>query len=288
MKPAPFAYAAPRSLDEALALLAEHGDEAQIIAGGQSLVPMLALRMATPGILVDINRIAGLPGLLEDDAALTVGPCVRHAELLRHAGRHRHWSLIAAAVREVAHPGIRNRGTLCGSIALADPAAEAPAYALALDAEIVLSSLSGERRVPARKFFRGVYETARAPDEMITAVTFPRPAPGWRFGFQEIARRHGDYAIAGLCAGLRLEAGRITEVELVYFGIADRPMRAPQAERSLLGEPNADAVKEAAAAAGAELEVEGTGESSAALKRQLMRVLTERVLTKLIVGAPGQ
>jgi aerobic carbon-monoxide dehydrogenase medium subunit len=286
MKPAPFAYAAPRSLDEALALLAEHGDEAQILAGGQSLVPMLALRLATPGILVDINRIAGLPGLEESDAALTVGPCVRHAELLRHGGREPRWSLIAEAVREVAHPGIRNRGTLCGSLALADPAAEAPAYALALGAEIVLSSLSGERRIPAGDFFRGVYETARTPNEMITAVTFPRPSPGWRFGFQEIARRRGDYAIAGLCAGLRLETGRIAEAKLVFFGVAERPMRATRAERALLGEPHTDSVKEAAAAASVEIEVQGTGENSAALKRHLVAVLTERVLAELIVGDP--
>lgn len=283
MKPAPFVYCAPESLDEALALLAEHGEDAQILAGGQSLVPMLALRMAAPSIVVDINRIAALHHLEETGEALLVGACVRHAELLRHTRLHPRWSLIADALEEVAHPGIRNRGTPCGSLALADPAAEAPACAIALGAEIVLASTRGERRVPAEAFFLGIYETACAPDEMIVAASFPVPCPDWRFGFEEIARRKGDYAIAGLCAGLRVENQRTAEARLVFFGVADCPVRAPQAEDMLVGgnPMNTDLHSAVAAATMDEIDVSGSGEYDAAYKRRLVGVLTRRVLGQL-------
>lgn len=290
MKPAPFAYAAPETLDEALALLAEHGDDAQILAGGQSLVPMLALRMASPAILIDINRIPELRRLEETGAALRVGACVRHAELLRHTASRPYWSLVADALREVAHPGIRNRGTPCGSLALADPAAEAPAYAVALNAEVLLRSTRGERRVPAEEFFLGIYETARKPDEMIVAASFPVPDVTWRFGFQEIARRRGDYAIAGLCAGLRVEAGRIVEARLVFFGVADRPMRALQAEGMLVGgDPEGENLRASVAAmAMGEIEVAGNADYGHAYKRNLVGVLTGRVLGQLATGRGGQ
>lgn len=283
MKPAPFAYCAPDSLDEVLALLAEHGDEAQILAGGQSLVPMLALRMASPAILIDINRIPELQRLEETEDGLRLAACVRHSEVLRHAKASRDWTLIARAIREVAHPGIRNRGTPCGSMALADPAAEAPAYAMALDAEILLKSHRGERLIAAEDFFLGIYETARAPDEMIAAVYVPRPAAGWRFDFEEVARRRGDFAIAGLCAGTRIDGGKITEARLVYFSVADRPTRALRAEDMLVGGDPEDADLRAAAAAAAkdEIEVMASAEYGAAYKRHLVHVLGERVLGRL-------
>lgn len=283
MKPAPFAYCAPDSLDEALALLAEHGEDAQILAGGQSLVPMLALRMASPSIIVDINRITKLQHLEETREALLVGACVRHAELLRYTLLHPRWRLIADALDEVAHPGIRNRGTPCGSLALADPAAEAPAFAIALGAEIVLASTRGERRVPAEAFFLGIYETAREPDEMIVAVSFPVPCPDWRFGFEEIARRKGDYAIAGLCAGLRVEHERIAEARFVFFGVGDYPVRALQAEDMLAGgDPmNTDLHSAVATATMDEIDVSGSLEYDAAYKRRLAGVLTRRVLGQL-------
>ncbi len=283
MKPAPFAYHAPDSLDEALALLEAHGEDAQILAGGQSLMPMLALRMAAPACLIDINRIASLRRLEETDEALRVGACVRHAELLRHAASVPHWSLVAACLREVAHPGIRNRGTPCGSIALADPAAEAPALAVALDASIHLASRRGERRIAVGDFFLGIYETAREADEMIVAVSFPRPGADWRFGFEEIARRRGDYALAGLCAGLKVVDGRIEQARLVFFGVGDRPMRADEAEAILCGGDPADAQlrARAAEAAMARIEVSGSAEYGVAYKRHLAGVLTGRVLARL-------
>lgn len=286
MKPAPFAYEVPRSIGDALALLAESGGDAQILAGGQSLVPMLALRMAAPAMLIDINRIEGLRRIEENDDALVLGACVRHADLLRYTAGKPEWSLIADCLHEVAHPGVRNRGTVCGSLALADPAAEAPAYALALDAEIHLVSLRGERRVAAEDFFQGIYETAREPDEMVVAVSFPRPAAAWRFGFEEIARRRGDYALAGLCAGLRIEEGRIEEARLVYFGVSDRPRRARSAEALMLGLSLGEARAAALAgeAAAAEIPVSGSPDYSAGYKRHLVGVLTERVLTQLSAG----
>jgi aerobic carbon-monoxide dehydrogenase medium subunit len=290
MKPAPFDYFVPKSLEEALVLLAEHGEDAQILAGGQSLVPLIALRMASPAILIDINRIAELRLLEETGEALHVGACVRHSELLRHTAARPSWKLIADALGEVAHPGIRNRGTPCGSLALADPAAEAPAYAVALGADIVLASMRGERIVPADEFFLGIYETARKPDEMIVAASFPLPDAGWRFGFQEIARRRGDYAIAGLCAGLRVEEGRIVEARLVFFGVTDRPMRALQVEGMLAGgDPEDGNLREGVAAmAMSEIEVAGNAEYGPAYKRHLVGVLTGRVLGQLANGRGGQ
>lgn len=283
MKPAPFAYCTPENLEEALELLAEHGDDAQILAGGQSLVPMLALRMASPKILIDINRIQELRRLEETAEGLRVGACVRHSELLRHTASRPSWNLVADALREVAHPGIRNRGTPCGSLALADPAAEAPAYAVTLGADIVLASTRGERVVPAEAFFLGIFETARKPDEMIVAASIPRPDVTWRFGFQEIARRRGDYAIAGLCAGLRIEGGRIVDARLVVFGAADRPVRARGAESMLAGGNPEDGDLRIAVAAAAmrEIDVAASAEYGLAYKRNLVGVLTGRVLGQL-------
>jgi carbon-monoxide dehydrogenase medium subunit len=283
MKPAPFAYCAPDNLEAALQLLAEHGDDAQILAGGQSLVPMLALRMASPAILIDINRIPELRRLQETEEGLRVGACVRHAEVLRHTEALPHWSLLAQALREVAHPGIRNRGTPCGSLALADPAAELPACAIALGAEIGLASARGLRRMPAEDFFLGIYETAREPDEMIVEVLIPRPDVAWRFGFEEVARRRGDYAIAGLCAGLRVEEEQIVEARLVFFGVADCPARALQAESLLAGgnPEDADLHATVVAAAMSEIVVAASGEYDPAYKRHLVGVLTGRMLGRL-------
>lgn len=290
MKPAPFAYFAPESLDEVLALLTENGDEAQILAGGQSLIPMLALRMASPTVLIDINRIPELQRLKETERGLEVAACVRHSELLRYAQASVRWSLLAQAIREVAHSGIRNRGTICGSVALADPAAEAPAYAVALGAEILLKSRRGERRVAAEDFFLGIYETAREPDELIVAASMPAPTVGWHFAFDEITRRRGDYAIAGLCAGMRIAEGRIAEARLVFFGVADRPTRALHAEALLAdGNPKDPELRAAAAvAARNEIEVMDSAEHSAAYKRHLVHVLSRRVLSLLAVDGGAE
>ncbi|MCG6122568.1 MAG: FAD binding domain-containing protein [Microvirga sp.] len=283
MKPAPFVYAAPRSLDEALALLAEYSDEAQILAGGQSLAPMLNLRLAAPEILIDVNRIPGLGAIEERPEGLLVGALTRQNALLDHVANARDWSLLAQAIPHVAHRGIRNRGTIGGSLALADPASEAPACALALDATIRLASLRGEREVPAADFFLGVYETAREPDEMIVSVFYPRPAPGWIFDFDETARRKGDYAMAGLAAGAVVEAGRVRDVRLVFFAVGEKPARAEAAERALIGADPADpgAREAAAAAAREEIEIMPGGDCGADYKRHLSGILLKRALARI-------
>jgi carbon-monoxide dehydrogenase medium subunit len=282
VKPASFAYHRPRSRDEAAALLDVHGDDAAILAGGQSLVPMLNLRLATPELVIDINRVAGFDRLTETADGLEIGPCVRHADVLRHTAGAPHWRLIAEAIRHVAHPGIRNRGTVCGSLALADPAAEAPAVAVAMDAEITLAGTSGERRIPAADFFTGIYETARRPDELITGVRFPKPAADWHFVFEEVARRQGDYAMAGLCAAFRVEDGSVLESRLVLFGVADRPHRATAAESFLTGRPLADGTARRNAVAAAEgIEAMAAADCSADYKRHLAGVLVTRAMSAL-------
>jgi carbon-monoxide dehydrogenase medium subunit len=269
MKAPAFRYARPESLDEACALLAAHGSDSRVLAGGQSLMPMLNLRLAAPAVLVDINRIPGLERIVEHDDRIEVGALARHAEVLRSEAVRRGAPLLAAALPHVAHPAVRNRGTHGGSLALADPAAELPACALALGATLVLRGAGGERRVPAQAFFRGLYETALAPGELVSRIEYPRAAPGWRYGFEEVARRHGDFALAGLAAAARFDDGALREARLACFGIADRPilLRAAGLEEALAA---LDAV-----------EVAGTDVYPESYRRRLMRVLLERVLARL-------
>jgi carbon-monoxide dehydrogenase medium subunit len=250
---------------------------------------MLNLRLATPELVIDINRVAGFDRLTETAGGLEIGPCVRHADLLRHTAGRPHWRLIAEAIRHVAHPGIRNRGTFCGSLALADPAAEAPALAVALEAEVALASTSGERLIPAADFLVGIYETVRRPDELVTGVRLPRPAADWHFVFEEVARRQGDYAIAGLCAAFRVADGSVADSRLVLFGVAERPRRASAAESCLIGRSLADAAARHDAAAAAEgIEAMATADCSADYKRHLAGVLVTRAMTTLArqIAAP--
>lgn len=232
MKPAPFAYARPATLAEAATLLAEADGGGRILAGGQSLMPMLNFRLAQPALLIDINRMSEAGDITHDGTGITLGPLVRHADLLRHAASGGH-PLLASALPLVAHGAVRNRGTVCGSLALADPAAEIPACAVALDARLRLVSTRGERWVEADAFVNGIYDTDLAEDEIIAGVTFPHAAPGWRWSCAEVARRHGDFAIAGLAAGFLQEDGRIAAARLVAFGVAERPLRLTTAEDAL-------------------------------------------------------
>ena len=269
MKAPAFRYARPESQDEALALLERHGPEARILAGGQSLMPMLNLRLLAPAVLVDINRIPGLERIVEHDDRIEVGALARHGEVLRSEAVRRAAPLLALALPHVAHPAVRNRGTHGGSLALADPAAELPACVLALGATLVLRGAGGERRVPAQAFFRGLYETALAPGELVSRIEYPRAAPGWRYAFEEVARRHGDFALAGLAAAARFEGGSLREARLACFGVANRPI--------LL---RAAGLEEALTALHA-MEVAGTDVYPVSYRRQLMRVLLERVFARL-------
>src|SRR5712691_1173305 len=237
MKAPRFAYARPASVAEALALLAEHKDEARVLAGGQSLVPMLNFRVAAPKVLVDINRIAGLSGIKVAKNHIRIGALTRHVELERSADVARHLPLIASAMPHIAHPAIRNRGTFGGSCALADPAAELPACALALGATFVVAGRKGERRVAAQDFFRGLYATALKAGELLVAAEFPLPKPGYASAFGELARRHGDYAMVGVAAHGSTRGGKFADMRVAFFGVGDRPARAARFERALDGRP---------------------------------------------------
>lgn len=253
-------------MEEAVAALGEHGADARVLAGGQSLMPMLNLRLLEPSVLIDINRIPGLDRIALHANHIEIGALARHAALLSSPDVARAAPLLALAVPHVAHLAVRNRGTHGGSCALADPAAEFPACALALDAGFVLRGPRGERRVAAQTFFLGLYDTALAPDELLVRVEYPRAADAWRYGFDEVSRRHGDFAIAGLAAAARVEDGALREARLAFFGIANRPVLV-----------RATSLEEAKAAA-ARVEVIGTSAYPTSYRRRLMHVLLERVL----------
>jgi carbon-monoxide dehydrogenase medium subunit len=279
MKAPRFAYARPGSVAEALALLAEHKDEARVLAGGQSLVPMLNFRVAAPKVLVDINRIAGLAGIKVARNHVRIGALTRHVELERSADITLHLPLVAQAMPHIAHPAIRNRGTFGGSCALADPAAELPACALALGATFVLAGRKGERRVAAQDFFRGLYTTALKAGELLVAAEFPRAKPGYASAFGELARRHGDYAMVGVAAHGSTQGGKFSDMRVAFFGVGDHPARAAQFERALEGKPAAAAAIEGALAKlDADLDPRADLHASAATKRHLARVLAGRVL----------
>jgi carbon-monoxide dehydrogenase medium subunit len=282
MKAPRFAYARPASVAEALALLAQHQDEARVLAGGQSLVPMMNFRVATPKVLVDINRIAALAGIKVTRNHVRIGALARHVELERSEDIARHLPLIASAMPHIAHPAIRNRGTFGGSCALADPAAELPACALALGATFIVAGKKGERRIAAQDFFKGLYATALKAAELLVAAEFPLPKPGYASAFGELARRHGDYAMVGVAAHGSTQGRKFSDMRVVFFGVGDRPQRAMQFEHALEGQ--AAAAKTIEGALGkldADLSPRADLHGSAATKRHLAKVLAGRVLGNL-------
>jgi carbon-monoxide dehydrogenase medium subunit len=282
MKPAPFDYHRPASLAEAFDLLARYGDDGRVLAGGQSLVPALNMRLATPRAVIDINRLPGLDAIRLAPEGLVIGALARHEALERSPLVREHAPLLALAMPHVGHAAIRTRGTLGGSLALADPAAELPACVVALDATIRAEGRGGRREIAAADFFRGIYTTALEPGELVTEVVVPRGATGWRSGFQEVARRHGDFALAGLAARARMDAGAVGAARLVFFGVGLAPVRARGAEAALAGRRADAATLEAARRAlAAELDPPGDVHGSSALRRHLAGVLLARVVTSL-------
>jgi aerobic carbon-monoxide dehydrogenase medium subunit len=235
MKAAPFDYAAPTSVEEAVGLLAEHGDEAKVLAGGQSLVPVLALRLARPGVLVDVNRVEGLAGVRRDNGAVRVGALTRHAAVEHDRELAGAVPLLARAAPLIGHFQIRNRGTIGGSLAHADPAAEWPAVALALDAELEVRSGGGARMIEAREFFLSTFMTALEPADLLVAAWFPAWGAGAGFAVEELARRSGDFAIAGVMCGVQVAGGRVTRAAIALLGMGSTPLRADAAERQLAG-----------------------------------------------------
>ena len=305
MKPAPFEYHRPASLAETFDLLDRYGDDGRILAGGQSLVPALNLRLATPRAVIDINRIPDLDAIRVTGEGLVIGALVRQEALERSPLVREHAPLIAAAVPHIGHSAIRARGTIGGSLALADPAAELPACAVALGATIRAGRRGGSRDIAADDFFRGIYTTALAPGEIVTEIMLPRSAAGWRWGFEELARRHGDFALAGLAAGVRVKEGSAAvagrgeaeasradrgiepseykEVRLVFFGVGTRPVRARRAEAALAGRlADAEALAAAGRALDGDLDPPGDVHGSPALRLHLARVLLSRVVGRLV------
>jgi aerobic carbon-monoxide dehydrogenase medium subunit len=279
VKPPPFEYHAVSSVDEAVALLAEHGEEAKVLAGGQSLVPLLALRLARPAHLIDINGVDALTSLANGDG-LNVGSLVRQRVAERSDRVAAANPLLVRALGLIGHTAIRNRGTIGGSIAHADPAAELPTVLVALDGEVEARSTRGVRSIPAADFFQGFLTTSLEPDELLTAVRFPAWAAGTGWSFQEFSRRSGDFAIAGVAAALRLDRnGMVADARIALSGVGPTPVRASKAEAALAGQQPSDATWAAAAEdATAGLDPPSDIHGSAAYRRHLAAAMTRRAL----------
>jgi len=272
-------YEAPTTIAEAVDLLAEHEDEASVLAGGQSLIPLMALRLARPAVLVDINRLSELSSVSVTDGRVTIGAMTREYVAEDSATVGDTVPLLAAALPLIGHEAIRSRGTIGGSLAHADPAAELPAVALALDAEFVVRGRPGERVVPAAEWFEGYLATSRRPDELLTEVRFPAAGPGTGVAFLEVARRHGDFAIVGLAVSLTLADGVISDARLAFAGVSDVPVRAAEAEDLLAGErPSAELFAEAARVATAGLDPPADLNGSSEYRKQVAATLVRRGL----------
>jgi carbon-monoxide dehydrogenase medium subunit len=283
VKPAPFDYLAPRSIEEACEHLAAAGGGATVLAGGQTLMPLLALRMSQPFVIVDINRIAALGGVKRTDGGTRIGSIVRQNEAIADPTIARALPLVVTATKHVAHHQIRNRGTLGGSIALGEPAAELPATAVALGASVELQSTRGARTLQAGELYLGPYMTALEPDELLTAIHFPDWEPGTIPLFREIAQRPGDFALLGLTGAVTLKESRITRAGIAWFGMGPTPMKARQVEAALVGQ----SIDQLDLGGLAELAVADTApfddhHASAEYRRTVGRRVFERVLREAL------
>lgn len=281
MKPAPFEYHAPTSLEEALGLTNQHADEAKLLAGGQSLVPAMNFRVVQPSMLIDLNRVQGLSHIREDGNVLRVGAMARERQLEFDTLIETRTPLLHEAVPFIAHPQIRNRGTIGGSIVNADPAAELPMLMFALDARLKAQSVSGERWIDAQDFFAGMFTTALVPNEILVEIELPFMPPRTGWSFMEVAPRTGDYALMGVAALVTLdENGKCTRAKLVYLNAGDGPVDAKEAAQSLEGETLNDARIQAAASMASEKEISpfGNVHTSPEFQRHLAKVLTIRAL----------
>ncbi|CCD97998.1 xanthine dehydrogenase family protein subunit M [Bradyrhizobium sp. STM 3809] len=282
MKARAFSYFRARTIDEALAAHAGAGDEARFIAGGQSLVPALALRLQAPTILIDINHVDELRGIRREGDRLRIGALTRHREMLTEPLIAEFAPLLRAAAPFVAHPAIRNRGTLGGSVALADPASEFPAMVLALDAEIEIAGPSGRRIVKADEFFIDLFETALAPGELLVAIRVPLFRSNQRIAFDELARRRGDYALVGCGMIATFDQHRIADIRIALFSVGNLPMRAISTEAALVGSRlDAERIAAAQTALGQDLAPAESDDVPAAMRMHLARVLLGRVLGRL-------
>jgi carbon-monoxide dehydrogenase medium subunit len=279
MKPAPFTWHGPRSVAEAVAVLAEHGDEGKVLAGGQSLIPVLAMRLAAPGHLVDINAVAELDFVRTEPAGVTVGALARHATVEKDAAARTAVPLLQQALTLVAHPTIRNRGTTVGSIAHADPAGEMTAVLTLLGGSVTAASARGERTIAAADFFLGPLESALRPDELVTQAFFPAPPPGSGSAFVEISRRHGDYALCGVGAVAEVDAsGALVGLRCGYLSVTDTPLVLDLTQAWAAGEQ--DAVEQARTAVDPQTDLHATAD----YRRHLAGVLTIRAVRRALAA----
>jgi aerobic carbon-monoxide dehydrogenase medium subunit len=285
LKARAFSYARPSTVEEALAAFANAGDEASYIAGGQSLVPALALRLQAPQLLIDLAHIRSLRGIELQGNWLRIGALTRHCEALTDPKIARYAPLLHEAAPHVAHPAIRNRGTLGGSVALADPASEFPAMTLAMGAELEIAGPLGTRRVPADDYFIDLFQTAIEPGELLVAIHVPAAGPRHRWAFDELARRRGDYAIVGCGMLAQFTGDRIDAIRIAFFSVASTPVRARRAETTLIGQRLAPAtVSEAQAALATDLSPPDDEHTPAAMRLHLARVLMGRLLGRMMVA----
>jgi aerobic carbon-monoxide dehydrogenase medium subunit len=279
-------YEAPATVAEAVDLLAERQDEASVLAGGQSLIPLLALRLARPAVLIDINRLGELSGVSVSDGWVAVGAMTREYMAEESETIAGAVPLLAAALPLIGHEAIRSRGTIGGSLAHGDPAAELPAVARALDAELVVRSRLGDRVVPAADWFEGYLTTARRGDEILVEVRFPRAGPGTGVAFEEVARRYGDFAVVGLAVSLTLADGAISDARLAFSGVADVPVRAADAEHLLVGErPSPELFEEAARLATADIDPPADLHGSSEYRKKIAAALVRRGLRAAVDNA---
>jgi aerobic carbon-monoxide dehydrogenase medium subunit len=282
LKPAAFNYAKPSSVDEVLGLLSEYGDEATILAGGQSLMPTMNMRLSAPSLVIDINGLSDLSGISDAGDYLRIGAMTRHVQIETSADIATHAPLITMAMPSIAHPAIRNRGTIGGSVAMADPAAELPACLSALNAEIEITGQSGVRKVAAKDFFKALYETAAGDDEILTAIEIPKLGSGYRSAFDELARRHGDYAMCGVAAHAKVDGAVISDLRLVFFAVGGTPVIATNAMSAMEGQAvSDDSISAAQNALENDLEPFDDLHCSAALRMHYAKELSKRVLTTL-------
>ena len=280
MKPAAFELTAPETLEETLMLLGEIGDEAKVIAGGQSLVPMLNLRLARPAVLIDLQRLHQLAYIRRDHDGARIGALTRHVTVENSPIARRHWAVLSEGVAHVAHPQIRNRGTLGGSLSHADPAAELPTLMAALDATFVAQRASGRREIPWTAFFLGPFETALEPDELLVEARFAELPPNSGSAFTEYARRTGDYAVGGAAAVVTMgEDARIARASIALLGVPGSPARARAAEAALIGSPwSARLAAEAAAIAVADIAPPDSVHGSGTFKRRIVQAQVEQAI----------
>ncbi|NOJ43773.1 FAD binding domain-containing protein [Bradyrhizobium australiense] len=282
MKASAFAYARATSVENALDLLSVHGEAAKLLSGGQSLLPAMNLRLIAPELLVDVSQLVELRGIVVKEGVVTIGALTRHADLLKSPEIAAHAPLLMDAVAHVAHPAIRNRGTIGGSLAHADPASELPACMLTLGATIIARGPSGERRIAANEFFVGIYETALTPQELLVAVELPVTPINSTHFFHEFARRHGDYAIVGLAAQASVKDGGFADLRLGFFAVGDRPLLANSASKLVDVVITSAVLTEAASALDDELDPLEDQQATPAMRRLLAKVLLTRCVFALL------